>query len=296
LKKCQKTITENNNSKVAAFKIDDINFVNNGVTHSYTNIDNSIISSLKEYVSSDVKCLAVSCGQCCIGHHGDVHVFIDARETDLAYKDEITEIVKSVLLKDHSLTCSEIVFLQEGTLDKYVCRTCEDGYLHRFELQNSYVSKRLYSFVTLVVKITEIDKDINLNFYQCNDQQKLCVSCFEEVIPWVNNRLDWRSVIVEKEWLLNVPLKIQNIFLTLFINKDTLQKSENKALTLANKLSKLYCLFDSALATYNKHYCGVIQQLNTQELAINYHALSTVFSITSNSGITKSPKAAIVIV
>ena len=33
LKKCQKTITENNNRKVAAFKIDDINFVNNGVTH-----------------------------------------------------------------------------------------------------------------------------------------------------------------------------------------------------------------------------------------------------------------------
>ena len=40
--------------------------------------------------------------------------------------------------------------------------------------------------------------------------------------------------------------------------------------------------------TVNKNYIGVLQQANTDELAMHYQSITTVFSITSNTGISSS--------
>ena len=38
----------------------------------------------------------------------------------------------------------------------------------------------------------------------------------------------------------------------------------------------------------NKNYISVLQQANTDELAMHYQSITTVFSITSNTGISSS--------
>ena len=99
--------------------------------------------------------------------------------------------------------------------------------------------------------------------------------------------LDWRNFDLLKEWYLEVPLDIQIVLTSLFINKISLRQADNRTRYLTSKLSRLYSL-ESGLALHNKNFFGIIQQFNTEELIVNYHAISTVFGITSQNGVTNS--------
>ncbi|CAG2191210.1 unnamed protein product [Mytilus edulis] len=50
----------------------------------------------------------------------------------------------------------------------------------------------------------------------------------------------------------------------------------------------MYGCFDTLLNLLNKNYIGLLQDINSQELAMNYRSISTVFSFTSTSGATLS--------
>ncbi|VDH90484.1 Hypothetical predicted protein [Mytilus galloprovincialis] len=86
---------------------------------------------------------------------------------------------------------------------------------------------------------------------------------------------------------MGVPV-IGQIILESYINKESLRKSENVGQFLNLKLRKLYSLFDSLLNLTNKNYIGLLQDVNSQELAMNYQSINTVFSVTSFSGATLS--------
>ena len=110
---------------------------------------------------------------------------------------------------------------------------------------------------------------------------QFCVVCFQNVLTFLNNPLDWRNLNIQREWVLNVPLEIQELFLTLFVNSDSARRSDNVMTFLRSKLTKLFLLFDAGLNTFNRLYSGILQKINTEELIVNYHSISTVFDITS---------------
>ncbi|WAR09222.1 LOW QUALITY PROTEIN: hypothetical protein MAR_019180 [Mya arenaria] len=82
------------------------------------------------------------------------------------------------------------------------------------------------------------------------------------------------------------PMACQIIF-EAFLNRDSLRRNDNKVQLLINKYNRLYSQYDALLNIYNKKYCGVLKDLNTQDLTMNYQSVSTVFSVTSASGVTQ---------
>ena len=89
------------------------------------------------------------------------------------------------------------------------------------------------------------------------------------------------------EWYIETPLIFQ-ILLTTFINPSSMQRTENKKEFLKAKFSRLYQQYDTLLNVYNRKYCGILQDRNTQELSMHYQSINSVFNITSGSGITQS--------
>ena len=99
--------------------------------------------------------------------------------------------------------------------------------------------------------------------------------------------LDWRNFSVLNEWHLEVPLELQIILTNLFIDRKSLKNSGDIKTLVSNKLFRIFSLLESGLSVYNNNFYGVIQKLNTEELMVNYHSVSTVFNITSQSRITR---------
>ncbi|XP_052258558.1 uncharacterized protein LOC127863212 [Dreissena polymorpha] len=120
----------------------------------------------------------------------------------------------------------------------------------------------------------------------------MCAECFSSICHHSADALDWRSFDVVTEWLHHVPIEIQLFFSTWFVNKRSIKKSRTPSEYLQTKTTKLYALFDAGLSLLNRNYHGVIQQLNSEDLLINYHSLTTVFDITSSFGCTYSLKTA----
>ena len=73
----------------------------------------------------------------------------------------------------------------------------------------------------------------------------------------------------------------------LFINKASLKMSDDVKALISNKLFRLFSLLENDISILNKNFYGVIQQLNTEELIVNYHLVSIVFNITGQSSITR---------
>ena len=119
-----------------------------------------------------------------------------------------------------------------------------------------------------------------------------CKYCFSSIAKFISAPLDWRKFDLFREWYLEVPLELQIILFNIFINRKSLCKTEISNSYVQSKLPKLYALLELGLLIYNKNYYGINQRLNTEELIVNYHAVSTVFSITAQCGATHSQKFA----
>lgn len=102
--------------------------------------------------------------------------------------------------------------------------------------------------------------------------------------------LDWRSFGLIQEWHLEVPLLLQTLMGGMFINTESVKRSDRPQALIDAKLARLYSLTDIGLNILNRNHSGIIQQLNTEDLIINYHSLATVFGITSEAGISRSQK------
>ena len=72
----------------------------------------------------------------------------------------------------------------------------------------------------------------------------------------------------------------------MFINRESVRQAGDTTLQfLDNKITRLYSLYDTGLNTINRNYSGLIQDMNSDELAINHNSLTTVFSLSSNFGV-----------
>lgn len=77
-----------------------------------------------------------------------------------------------------------------------------------------------------------------------------------------------------------------------FINQRSFKFAENQQTFSTTKLTKLYGIYDSLLNVYNKNYFGLLQDINTQELSLNYQSITSVFGVTSAAGATQCLKKA----
>ena len=111
-----------------------------------------------------------------------------------------------------------------------------------------------------------------------------CNACYDTEMV---KSLSFQNFSLIKEWFFEVPLDMR-IVLECFINRTSLYNSADKDAFLLSKLDRLYGTYDTLLNTFNKNYIGVLQQANTDELAMHYQSITTVFSIASNTGISSS--------
>ena len=148
----------------------------------------------------------------------------------------------------------------------------------RFEFRDDILLKKINSGIIHVLNsddedvLDEVDTITN------------CQVCYGDVIA---KPLNMKSFDTVTEWTLNVPI-LSQLFLESFINRKSVRRSENLDQFILSKLKKLYGHYDSLLNLLNKNYIGLLQDINSQELAMNYHSINTVFSVTSASGATLS--------
>ncbi|CAC5356709.1 unnamed protein product [Mytilus coruscus] len=68
----------------------------------------------------------------------------------------------------------------------------------------------------------------------------------------------------------------------------SVRKSKHNDDLLTTKLDRLYGLYDAMLNRFNRTFIGILQQANTDELAMHFKSVTSVFSITNSTGISTS--------
>lgn len=95
--------------------------------------------------------------------------------------------------------------------------------------------------------------------------------------------LDIETFDILKEWTLNIPLPVRIFFENVFLEISGMNETRKSKIAL-------FCHFEAMLHKMNKNYSGITQDMNTDELLVNYQSVSTVFDVTSHLGITQSQK------
>ena len=192
--------------------------------------------------------------------------------------DDISTIVTHLLSTRHHVTAGFITFLPEEILKNYKRK---NNTVVRFRLRDDIVLGYLEDKTVYSVKPPS-------ESYPAADGEE-CVNCFCDTgLP---KPLGVETFSLLQEWCLDVPLDLQ-IFFETFINKESMWHTSDKKSFLYSKIETLYSVYDILLNTFNRNYFGVLQQANTDELAMHYHSISTVFSITRNAGMSASLDAA----
>lgn len=68
----------------------------------------------------------------------------------------------------------------------------------------------------------------------------------------------------------------------------SVRKSKHNDDLVTTKLDRLYGLYDAMLNTFNRTYIDILQQANTDELAMHFKSITSVFSITNSTCISTS--------
>lgn len=243
-------------------------------------VENQILNDLTNIFPGEI--LSVTCVSChCVStknHQDLVELFVECNPAIEERNAELLQrMITSRLNQEHCLQCHLIVLFPLGSLEPYYQK---NGQIARLSLHDDFRMKKLQSESFLQLNALSQNEVTEISL----DSREKCRSCFTANLP---KPLSVSNFEILKEWTLDVPLVVQ-IVLDTFINKDTILQSNNTQKTLKKKLERLYTAYDLLLNTYNKNFIGVLQQATTDELLMNYHSISNVFSITSASGITTS--------
>lgn len=273
-KESRQLITERTKRKNIAIGNEDIT-IHVGKKHLPKVIETQI---LEEFCDCGIN--SVLCHECLKScqHTKSVHLYVELQQNILEDVNTISEAITNFLANRHELTCAEILFLKQDTFLPYN-DSLGRPYRYRFR-EDLLTMKRndeiLHHWTNSNISDIEIPLDGN-NVGNCS-------SCYTLSI---HKPLSWQSFHVLQEWTLDVPL-IEQIILEKFININSVKKTGNLEVLLKNKFTRLYTAYDILLNLSNRLYTGVLQDLNSQELALNFQSVSTVFSVTQSSGATLS--------
>ncbi|MEW8547362.1 MAG: hypothetical protein AB2693_27960, partial [Candidatus Thiodiazotropha sp.] len=256
--------------------------------HSYIieSAYNHIPFKLDSDVTLALQCVPGICDAFCIQcdtactHERGLHVYIEADQKFLGNHDDVYVLVSQTLLS-HKELCQEIAFFQKGTFDKYR----EETLLKRLHFRDDLKLGCLQKELKFVVQ-QQLHGDI-----ECDLHTTQCELCFGSVNPDPSH---WSELDIRKEWALHLPLEIQTLFEG-YINQDYLQRYPSRndiSRYIKRKIVTLYSTNDCLLNVTNRKYVGILQEMNTFELAFIHHNIGAMFEITLQTGISQSLKTA----
>ena len=277
---CQK----NSARKHAAEVLDGIVIEISQIRHRPEILEQSVVHECNTYRQIDLteQVVCLNCTQKC-NHDPGVHVYIGWKhEKDFSKLGDVTTLTMSIIEKQHHVNVTEIVFISPEAVT-----STENNIMRRYELQDNIdryfqAGKIFHIYRNLDMMSIDTPRDEILH-------NNLCLRCFGNISDTVQNPLHIDTFNLIQEWNRSVPLPIQTFLKSAFINRVSLQmKAPNDHSFLNSKLSSLFCIWEGLLNTLNRSYIGFVQDLNTDELLVNYHNITTVFNITAHSGITQS--------
>ena len=256
--------------------------------HGYIieSVYNHIPSKIDSDISLALQCVPGICDAFCIQcdtactHDRGMHVYIEADQDFLGNHDDVYVLVSHALLS-HKELCQEIGFFQKGTFDKYRDETLLKRLHFRDDLKLGCLQKEL--------KFTaqqQLYDDI-----ECEQHTSQCELCFRGINP---DPFHWSELDIRKEWALHLPLEIQTLFEG-YINQDYLQRYPSRndiSRYIKRKIVTLYSTNDCMLNVTNRKYAGILQEMNTFEIAFIHHNIGAMFEITLQTGISQSLKTA----
>jgi hypothetical protein len=215
--------------------------------------------------------VCVDCTQSCSNGPG-IHAYIELSDDCADSFSDITTIISHFLEKRHKEVFCEIVFFRCGSLNQY---NNFEGGLSRFGIRDDFLTGKLQD------QVLHVWKNFGREDVYFEDVRNCDICCLEKFMkPLSMNTFD-----VIQGWYIETPLVIQLLFEG-YINRSSMRRTDDKQSFLAKKFKRLYCQYDTLLNSLNRCYFGIIQDMNTQELILNYHSISAVFNLTSSSGIT----------
>lgn len=223
--------------------------------------------------------LAFDCLSSCT-HQPGIHLFAEVKSERLFQMTDVINTFRVHIENHHESFLHSVVFLKPNTLTP----VAEESTISRFEIRDLYLMNKIDQSI-LSEKLFSETNDIHVRSE--NDNEK-CTRCFKDTVL---KPLHWKSFDVLTEWSFDVPLDVQ-ILLETFINPNTINHTNDKEKLVSAKLKKLYGIYDTLLNVYNRNYCGILQDLNTQKLSMNYQSIGTAFAVASGSGATLSLNAA----
>ena len=226
---------------------------------------------------SNHELMCLECMKSC-SHEKGVHIYIVQIE-EISTSDLIT-MLQAVLMREHNIVIQEIIFFKPGSL-----RYSKEGKPRRLYMRDELSKRTFGNEIVNVIQMNNESEEINQDLVL---EDQYCLNCFGEFTNTLNRPLDLNHFDVFAEWKLEVPLPLQIFLERSFINKKTLQNETRSA--YEEKIASLYCQVDALLNTLNMRYSGLTQDVNTDELLVNYHHISTVFNITSSCGISMSQR------
>ena len=274
---CQK----NTARRHAADVLEGISVNISGVKHRPETLEQSVIEECKTFLQIDLSEMVVclNCTPKCT-HETGVHVYIGCGGVTDWNMQEVTTLVLSSLEKNHHVNVVEIHFLSPDLL-----QTTENNTMRRFTIRDNMERYRvapgkvLQSYYNKEVMPIDVPEEHLL-------ESQYCAICYRSISENIRDPLHLDTFDLVHEWNKSVPLPVQAFMKTAFINKASEQTKSDQNNLIQAKLPSLFCTWDGLLNTLNRSYTGLVQILNTDELMVNYHNITTVFNITSLTGVT----------
>ncbi|XP_045186732.2 uncharacterized protein LOC123544733 [Mercenaria mercenaria] len=223
------------------------------------------------------KLVCVDCTKKC-SHAPSIHVYVETTQASASDLQDISMLINSFILNKHTENCAEILFFEKGTFKHY---EQQNGDFMRFQMRDNVVCGRMNENV--------VYKWISCDYEEISARNnEKCSKCYGTDLL---KPLSMKSFDVLNEWYIESPLICQILFET-FLNPKSLRKRDNLEMFLQNKYSRFYSLYDILLNIHNKKYHGIVQEMQTKELSMNFQCISTVFQVTSTAGATQSLRTA----
>ena len=222
------------------------------------------------------------CLECFKGckHEKGIHIYLTWDKKEELLMNDIITMFQALLLREHNIVAQEIIFFKHGTL-----KFTKDNQPKRFYMREKLIKRHLESDI---LKVIQFNDECEETTEELLLEGRYCINCFGEFSDSITQPLELQNFDAVKEWKMEVPSPLQIFLQKGFRSKRTVP-TETK-LVYESKVASLYCQVDALLNTLNKKYSGLTQDVNTDELLVNYQNISSVFNITSSCGISLSQR------
>lgn len=204
VKPCSKSavryMSETQSRQHAADVLNGQTVTQNGIVHTYTGFNNSMIECQKYTYLNEALFVATECTDTsCVNHTFGIHIVTETESLDSESFEDNATIIRSEIQKVHKVLVPEIIFLEDGTLKNHSCKNCSE--FHKFHLRDDYFSKKMEN------NIHYISRDVNEDVNDLQDVAVIesnsviyCKFCFNYISNELARPLNWRKFELLNEW------------------------------------------------------------------------------------------------